>query len=544
MSQPTDGPDVVCRPAKWYDPVIFITLNYVVHVFTTRSDPGEDPFQAFGIRLLALLVPYSNLVKIHGSFLRIPIFLRYRWKKEELSLAKCAGALCCVVPVAGEYGNSKWRLPSGEMSQATFVRAVPFWERYSLGMLRQSSSSYITPRIRPTTGKNWTADLPPRARVVIEAMSRTVPVSEVHGAIPDPLPPGYCLRVVPEYETVRPLQNTTNDGQQKTLQSQVPPPVILSKTKNELKSIAAIGQLIAAIYVLWKARGKQLDTFGYAAYSLTVIPYALLSLLNFLVSLAVPEYPMLYVVRNNAMKKLTAEGWHFEGVVGELEEDTIQKTGTRSTPEHELTDNSPDKSASELESLPELFNNKLYVKGAISPTNDVLALECIWETPEGSSSRAIMPRSQNAVAVIDIYVPLIHNVKDLSTQYKDLWPLLNRRSLKSVFMCIFLVWVAVPFVMILGLSGFRSQQSTLLQRGWLMAWYVGQFFFGPVIRSWVNRDERRRFRMTIGKRAMQGFQICFLPLVFGVGRGTWGWVRVLLRARFCLVRKLARFAAR
>jgi hypothetical protein len=142
------------------------------------------------------------------------------------------------------------------------------------------------------------------ARVVIEAMSRTVLASEVHGAIQ--LPSEYYLRVVPEYETILRLQYT--DGQQENLQFRQPPPTILSKTKNELKSIAAIGLIIAAIYVLWKTRGKQLDKFGYAAYSLTVIPYALLSLLNFLVSLAVPEYPMLYLVRNNAMKKPTVEG--------------------------------------------------------------------------------------------------------------------------------------------------------------------------------------------------------------------------------------------
>lgn len=68
-----------------------------------------------------------------------------------------------------------------------------------------------------------------------------------------------------------------------------------------LKISAAIIQILYGSYELYAAavRSVQLERFGYAAYSLTVIPYTLMSFLNGLASLSRPAYPARYLIYYN-----------------------------------------------------------------------------------------------------------------------------------------------------------------------------------------------------------------------------------------------------
>lgn len=63
-----------------------------------------------------------------------------------------------------------------------------------------------------------------------------------------------------------------------------------------VKVVSAIIQILYACFELYKARGDQLDRYGYAAYSLTIIPYISMSLMNLLASLWVPQYPSRFLV--------------------------------------------------------------------------------------------------------------------------------------------------------------------------------------------------------------------------------------------------------
>lgn len=65
-----------------------------------------------------------------------------------------------------------------------------------------------------------------------------------------------------------------------------------------MKTSAAIIQIFYGSYELYAAavRSDQFQRLGYAAYSLTVIPYVLMSFLNGLTSLSRPSYPSMYLV--------------------------------------------------------------------------------------------------------------------------------------------------------------------------------------------------------------------------------------------------------
>lgn len=84
------------------------------------------------------------------------------------------------------------------------------------------------------------------------------------------------------------------------------------------KALVAIIQLLFAISTLFEASGAQIDHYGYAAYALTVTPYAVMSLVNLLGTALTPTYPALYIVQSDIMEEAKRRGADFDGVVGRL----------------------------------------------------------------------------------------------------------------------------------------------------------------------------------------------------------------------------------
>jgi hypothetical protein len=84
--------------------------------------------------------------------------------------------------------------------------------------------------------------------------------------------------------------------------------------------LVAIAQLLFAISTIYRARGNQIDQFGFAAFGLTVIQYALMSFINLLGNLMCPQYPTLYVVQSLTMLEAQKKGAVIEGIVAILDE--------------------------------------------------------------------------------------------------------------------------------------------------------------------------------------------------------------------------------
>jgi hypothetical protein len=94
----------------------------------------------------------------------------------------------------------------------------------------------------------------------------------------------------------------------------------LSSTRNVMKSILSITQVVFATFTLYKTRGGQVQEYGYAAYGLTVTVFAVMSLLNLCGNILCPQYSVIYMVESEIMHEaLKCHGW-FEGVVGCLDE--------------------------------------------------------------------------------------------------------------------------------------------------------------------------------------------------------------------------------
>ena len=72
----------------------------------------------------------------------------------------------------------------------------------------------------------------------------------------------------------------------------------LSNSYGVLKACVAIFQVFYGSWELYYARGSQLERYGYAAPSLTVVPYIAMSILNLLAAIVEPQYPCVFLVKH------------------------------------------------------------------------------------------------------------------------------------------------------------------------------------------------------------------------------------------------------
>lgn len=84
------------------------------------------------------------------------------------------------------------------------------------------------------------------------------------------------------------------------------------------KAISALVQLLFSTIQLNRAAKAEVDYYGFAAFSLTVAPYAVMSLVNLVANTLTPTYSALYMVHSEVMEEAIQRGSIFDGVVGSL----------------------------------------------------------------------------------------------------------------------------------------------------------------------------------------------------------------------------------
>lgn len=96
------------------------------------------------------------------------------------------------------------------------------------------------------------------------------------------------------------------------------------------KAIISLLQTLYASVTLYRTRADQLDRFGYASFSLTVAPYAIMSAVNLLANVVTPDYSAMYLVNSSVLREArNRDEKAFDGVVGKLIEDDSRKPAIR-----------------------------------------------------------------------------------------------------------------------------------------------------------------------------------------------------------------------
>ncbi|PMD63727.1 uncharacterized protein K444DRAFT_715763 [Hyaloscypha bicolor E] len=304
-----ENPGLLCTPTKWSDIIIFYLANYAAHAATTRSLPGEKTRGIIMVVLTALFFPAAGAFRGILGITSLAI-----WAKTDLEMAAKAGALCMVVR------GPDWEPRDGDTLENTILCLSVQQTKGGNSSLENPlpiASSQENAILGINTGKpegrNFRFvmyDPPWNFTDFIYGDDLSQSEYQIHGN--HHLPPGYCISLVPRNATFiePPLKRTT-----------------LSYNYNWVKVLVSLGQAIYTIFTLYQARGDQIERFGYAAFGLTVAPYAVVSVLNLLGSGLCPEFAALYMVESSIMKEAVkrGEGCFFMGTVGELGEDIFRR---------------------------------------------------------------------------------------------------------------------------------------------------------------------------------------------------------------------------
>ena len=236
---------------------------------TIKTFPGEKAHSTVGWIISALLIPFSGVWK--GC---VSIACGKVRGENSLDHAARAGALCVLVR------TEAWRPQAGEDVEGCRTLCL------SLG--GHGSAFKGTLRVAPLRGGRYVS---PETDII-------------HGQILQPLPDGYRFQIIPKNVKVSPLCCSA---------------INICKSHNSLKSIASVIQLSYACVTLYRSRGDQISRYGFAAFGLTVIPYAIMSLVNLIANILSPDYPSLYMVRSEVMVEAERRGGLFDGTVGIIE---------------------------------------------------------------------------------------------------------------------------------------------------------------------------------------------------------------------------------
>jgi hypothetical protein len=278
-------PGILCTPTKWTDIVIFYLANYAAHAATTRSLPGEETSRVGIIVFTALLFPAAGAFRGILGIASFSIF-----GKTDLEKAARARALCMVVR------NPEWQPQDGDILDNT--------------ILCQSSQPAQSESISLLLYKPSWRDEDSSSE---DDLSKTR--FKIHGHYN--LPPGFSIDHVSRQATfIEPSGGLDS------------PKPNIAFNYSLVKILISLGQAIYAIFTLYQTRGDQITQFGYAAFGLTVAPYAVVSLLNLFGSLFCPEFTALYMVESSIMDEARRRGkeYFFNGTVGRIDEENIQKS--------------------------------------------------------------------------------------------------------------------------------------------------------------------------------------------------------------------------
>ena len=109
---------------------------------------------------------------------------------------------------------------------------------------------------------------------------------QIHGAMLE-LPSGYKYTIVPPNAVVTNIFPTPATSATS---------IHLAQSRDFVKILIALFQVVYSSWTLYEARGDQIERFGYVAFSLTVTPYAVMSVINLMGGLLAPVYPVVLSV--------------------------------------------------------------------------------------------------------------------------------------------------------------------------------------------------------------------------------------------------------
>jgi hypothetical protein len=460
----------LCASVSWEQIVIFILVNYVTHAITVKSYPGEKKRETILWNIAALLWPYS------GAFKGImAIYTRARFTNDPLERALRAGALCVV---ARNYG------PTDKID--------------SVRPHKHPHEPWTPPPMFPIPGCIKKTDANPAsdgtANVQIQGCQydwRVNPkITRVHGQYN--LPDGYHLHRLVDDVVIEKLYKGD---------------IEISSSLSTPKVIASIVQICASVLTLYRARGTQLQQYGWAAFGLTVIPYAIMSIVNLLANLVSPEYSAVYMVKSEVMTEAEHVKGEFDGCIGKMRDTQSEPTQQSANSTQQSTE--PGQQSQEPaqqsqapkqqshESVQQLQESEKQPQKPTRRPDDVGHHICLFHHDPRTS---ISPRHASVPAE-NHYIYKSDSNTTISVpargQRLDVPPDHNYYVWIGVVLFLSLVVIAAPYLIIYGLTHYHhGPESTPVQRDFIEAWLVIGQVTGLIVAFylWLSENISLRHR--------------------------------------------------
>jgi hypothetical protein len=94
----------------------------------------------------------------------------------------------------------------------------------------------------------------------------------------------------------------------------------ISSSYSVAKAIASLIQILGALSSIVLRKPDTIERWGYASFHLTVLPYLVMTVVNFTSNALTADYACLHIVESELMREARNRGSRFEGTVAALEE--------------------------------------------------------------------------------------------------------------------------------------------------------------------------------------------------------------------------------
>lgn len=537
-----------------------------MHALSVRSLPGENLFASTVFKLSCLIVPYTGLRR--GLCL---ISRASNLTRDDLQAAARANALCMVVR------TGEWRPEGEEVIDCCTVEETPgiqtsgTMSESGLGvgpkehgtgvkefeMADSPTSSTDTAHAlarRPSQDDCGTVTFqikdpyqPLPARGIFDKLFRMfVQTYRFHHQTPslgrrfDPdhvkvhghckLPVGYGLSYVPEDVKVSSRHGPRHAAAERSsittalldrdlgtfrenLNRTNEPETKVASNGSATRILFSLAQTISGGVSLYRAQGAQIDRYGYAAFGLTVLPYMVVSVFNFVGSLLTGDYDMVYLVHSSIMDEMVGRGGSVDGAVG-----TLESTEGDGTPSEPVTTSGLKKI--EIDGTPVAFqrdgenvrfrqaNTECEYSKNLSmsisppakpkPTAHVIHHEtklskrlCQWLRRNRCKESTLPRRASTTTISIPLHGPFMRLPAPVYQSYLDTFTVV-----------LLIIAIIIPYLIIYALSGFKENQSTSNQRTSTLNWLI----FGQAMGYVVGSVEKLSGRMA----AMRALLIVFV----------------------------------
>ena len=216
--------------------------------------------------------------------------------------------------------------------------------------------------------------------------------------------------------------------------------------------------------MIYRTRGSQLERYGYAAFGLSVFPYAFMSFVNLICIAVVGDYPSLYVMRTPLLDEAKGrDGTRISGEVGTLKDLAMNGDGCKMT-------------YYGIERT-ELTAVRMW-KGTRNGDNIIAA-----QVDEAKLPTKFKLVDDDETAQHKIFVSHIdhyrrgHRKSTVNLLWRRIRSHIQYRSAKQIFISLFISASAIlaviqPHLLIFILTGYKEQDSTANERNSMSSWLI------------------------------------------------------------------------